>query len=167
MNGLQQVKEALIEALNAAGLNAVPAFSPGWAKRCRHPVAAVGLRKGESSEVGLGRYLGRRTDEATGSEREVYGRALTMELSVDLYAPAESGAAGCDEALEKLHRVLLSALPCGLRPTGLKWEEMDWDEETELFLRKGSLRCEAWFTGEVSEDGLLLQDFILRGVLTK
>ena len=165
MNGLQQVKDALMEALETAGLTAVPAFSPGWAKHCRHTVAAVGLRKGESREIGLGRYLGRHTDPDSGVEREVYGRALSMELSVDLYAPANLGARGCDEALETLHRVLMAQLPCGVKPTGLKWDELNWDEETEMFLRKGSLCCEAWFTGEVSEDGLLLQDFILKGVL--
>ena len=46
--GLEQVRDALAEALSKAGLAVCPAFSPGWAKQYNTPVAAVGLRTGES-----------------------------------------------------------------------------------------------------------------------
>ena len=75
--------------------------------------------------------------------------------------------AGCDSALETLHQVMLGSLPSGLRPTELKWEETGWDEDTAMFLRRGSLSCSAFFTALAEEDGALISDFILKGVVTK
>ena len=89
-----------------------------------------------------------------------------LTLSLDIYAPARMGAAGCDGALETLHQVVLQGLPSGLKPRELKWEEAVWDPDTAMFLRRGSLTCDAYFTATISEDGLLLSDFILKGVVT-
>ncbi len=162
MNGLEQVKQAVAGALNQAGLAARTAFEPGWAARCDRPVAAVGLRTGESRGGAMGRYLGQTPDR-----REVYGLRLELTLSMDLYSPAELGAPGCDSALETLHQVMLSGLPAGLKPAELRWEETAWDEDTAMFVRRGSLSCGAYFTAEASEDGALLTDFILKGVVRK
>lgn len=162
MNGLEQVKQAVAGALNQAGLAVRTAFEPGWAARCDGPVAAVGLRTGESRGGAMGRYLGQTPDR-----REVYGLRLELTLSMDLYSPAELGAPGCDSALETLHQVMLSGLPAGLRPAELRWEETVWDEDTAMFVRRGSLSCGAYFTAEASEDGVLLTDFILKGVVNK
>ncbi len=162
MNGLEQVKQAVAGALNQAGLAVRTAFEPGWAARCDRPVAAVGLRTGESRGGAMGRYLGQTPDR-----REVYGLRLELTLSMDLYSPAELGAPGCDSALETLHQVMLSGLPAGLRPAELRWEETVWDEDTAMFVRRGSLSCGAYFTAEASEDGVLLTDFILKGVVRK
>ena len=162
MNGLEQVKQAVAGALNQAGLAVRTAFEPGWAARCDRPVAAVGLRTGESRGGAMGRYLGQTPDR-----REVYGLRLELTLSMDLYSPAELGAPGCDSALETLHQVMLSGLPAGLKPAELRWEETGWDEDTAMFVRRGSLSCGAYFTAEASEDGVLLTDFILKGVVRK
>ena len=162
MNGLEQVKQAVAGALNQAGLAVRTAFEPGWAARCDRPVAAVGLRTGASRGGAMGRYLGQTPDR-----REVYGLRLELTLSMDLYSPAELGAPGCDSALETLHQVMLSGLPAGLRPAELRWEETVWDEDTAMFVRRGSLSCGAYFTAEASEDGVLLTDFILKGVVRK
>ncbi len=162
MNGLEQVKQAVAGALNQAGLAVRTAFEPGWAARCDRPVAAVGLRTGESRGGAMGRYLGQTPDR-----REVYGLRLELTLSMDLYSPAELGAPGCDSALETLHQVMLSGLPAGLKPAELRWEETVWDEDTAMFVRRGSLSCGAYFTAEASEDGVLLTDFILKGVVRK
>ncbi|MCI9165269.1 MAG: hypothetical protein HFF64_04635 [Oscillospiraceae bacterium] len=162
MNGLEQVKQTVAGALNQAGLAVRTAFEPGWAARCDGPVAAVGLRTGESRGGAMGRYLGQTPDR-----REVYGLQLELTLSIDLYSPAELGAPGCDSALETLHQVMLSGLPAGLKPAELRWEETVWDEDTAMFVRRGSLSCGAYFTAEASEDGVLLTDFILKGVVRK
>ena len=164
--GLRQVKTALADTLESAGLCTVAAFSPTAARRYRQPVAAIGLRTGESRGGAMGSYLGLKTG-TDGTTRELYGMKLEMKLSVDLYAPAESGAEGCDQALETVHHALLYGLPSGLKPTALLWEELGWDEASSMFLRKGTLSCDAFFTAEKSEDAVWLRDFILRGVLTK
>ena len=167
MSGLEQVKSALAAALERSGLRAHSAFAPGWARAYTGPVAAVGLRTGESRGGALGSYLGRRTDPETLECREIYGMRMEMTLSLDLYSPPKSGAAGCDSALETLHQAILEGLPAGLRPTELKWEETAWDEDAQMFLRRGSLSCSACVTAEASEDGLMLSDFILKGVVSR
>lgn len=167
ISGTEQVKAALISALEQQGLKALPADRADWAKSYDRPVAAVGLRTGESRAASMASYLGQRTDPATLIPREVYGLKSELTLSLDLYSPPEMGAAGCDEALEVLHEALLIGLPSGLRVTGLRWEEARWDEAVDMFLRRGSLDCEAYFLASPSEDGNVLTDFILKGVVTK
>lgn len=165
--GLEQVKRAMAAALEKAGVQAVTAFTPDWAKQYSQPVVAVGLRTGESRGGALGSYLGTRLDPDTQSCQELYGMQLELTLSLDIHSPPSAGAAGCESALEALHQVVLQGLPGGLKPKELKWEETVWDEETTMFLRRGSLSCLAYFTAAVSEDGALLSDFILKGVVTK
>lgn len=167
MNGLEQVKAALSAALERAGIAAQAAFSPGWARSYSQPVVAVGLRQGESRGGALSSYLGQRTDPDTQLCQEVYGMRLELTLSLDIYCPPGEGAARCDNVLEELHQVMLESLPAGLRPSELKWEETVWDEDTTMFLRRGSLSCSAFFTAAASEDGLWLTDFILKGVVTR
>ena len=165
--GTEQVKAALISALEAQGLKALPADQADWAKSYSCPVAAVGLRTGESHVDAMASYLGQRTDPTTLIPREVYGLKSQLTLSLDLYAPPEKGAAGCDEALEKLHEALLKGLPSGLRVSSLRWEEAQWDPGVDMFLRRGSLDCVAYFLASPAEDGDVLTDFILKGVVTK
>lgn len=167
MSGLEQVKSAIAGALEQAGIPARIAYAPGWAKAYEGPVVAVGLRTGESRSGALSSYLGQRIDPDTQDSQEVYGMRLELTLSLDIYCPPKDGTAGCDRVLETLHQIMLNGLPSGLRPTELKWEEAVWDEDASMFLRRGSLACGAYFVAAASEDGLLLTDFILKGVVTK
>lgn len=167
MNGLEQVKEALSAALERSGLTTRTAYAPGWSKLYDTPVVAIGLRTGESKPGALSHYLGQRTDPQTLNPQEVYGLRLDLTLSLDIYAPPQEGTSGCDGVLETLHQLMLEGLPSGLKPAELKWEEASWDADTSMFLRRGSLTCGAYFTAAASEDGELLTDFKLKGVVTK
>lgn len=167
MNGLEQVKSAIACALEQAGISTRIAYAAGWAKAYQEPVVAVGLRTGESRGGALSSYLGQRTDPTTLDHQEVYGMRLELTLSLDIYCPPKDGVSGCDGVLETLHQIMLEGLPSGLRPTELRWEEAVWDEDTSMFLRRGSLACSAYFVAAASEEGLLLTDFILKGVVTK
>lgn len=167
MNGLEQVKTALSSALEQAGIATRTAYAPGWAKSYDTPVVAIGLRTGESRPGALSHYLGQRTDPKTLLPQEVYGLRLDLTLSLDVYAPAREGASGCDAVLEALHQLMLEGLPSGLKAAELKWEEAAWDSDTSMFLRRGSLSCGAYFTAAASDDGVLLTDFKLKGVMTK
>lgn len=166
MNGLEQVKTAIAGALEKAGVSAQTAYAPGWARKYEGPVVAVGLRTGESRGGAMGSYLGQRLDPCTQTNQEVYGLRLELTLSLDIYCPPKDGTAGCDSVLETLHQIMLEGLPSGLRPFELKWEEASWDKDTTMFLRRGSLSCSAYFVAAASEDGLLISDFILKGVVT-
>ena len=61
--------------------------------------------------------------------------------------------------------MLLGGLPSGIRPGELRWEALKWEKATGLFLRRGSLRCQAVFVAESQEDGEIFLDFILKGVM--
>lgn len=167
MTGLEQVKSAVANALENAGIAAHTAYTPGWAKAYQEPVVAVGLRTGESKGGTLGSYMGQRVDPDTLACQEVYGMRLDLVLSLDIYCPPGKGAERCDGVLEALHQVMLNGLPSGLRPTELKWEETVWDGDTSMFLRRGSLACGAFFVAETAEEQFELTDFVLKGVVSK
>ncbi len=159
MNGLEQVKEAIAAALERAGLRAVTAYGPEKLAKYDGPVVAVGLRRGECRQAGLWDYLG----ESGGGE--VYGRRLDISLSLDAWAEAEIGAERCQQALERAYEAALDGLPAGIRPGEMVWEEVKWDKETGMFLRRGTLRCGAYLLATVREETGELTDFILKGVL--
>ena len=48
----------------------------------------------------------------------------------------------------------------------LAWEALQWERETEMFLRRGRLRCRALFVAQAEEEGEVFLDFILKGVMT-
>lgn len=164
MSGLEQVKAAVAAALEQAGLRAVLEYGPERLGRYEGAVVAVGVRRGECRQVGFCDYLGEREDPDTGLTREVYGRRLDVQLSLDAWAEKDPGA--CQEVLERAHEALLTGLPAGIRAGEMTWEAVRWDEETEMFCRQGTLRCGACLTAAVREDTGLLSDFILKGVLT-
>ena len=164
MSGLEQVKAAVAAALERAGLTAVLEYAPERLRHYKGPVVTVGVRRGECRQVGFCDYLGEREDPETGLRREVYGRRLDIQLSLDAWAEGSAGA--CQEALERAHEALLTGLPAGIRAGDMTWEDVRWDGETEMFCRQGTLRCGACLTAAVQEDTGLLSDFILKGVLT-
>lgn len=163
MTGLNQIRTAVLSTLTDAGLTAVAAWD-GAAKRYDGAVIAVDAAEVSGRPMALGGYLGEIYDSESGTVRELYGRQLDVALSLDVRAP---GAAACESACEAASDALeVGGLPSGLRPGEQKWEGIVWDAENRMFLRRGTVRCRAWFTaGSDPETGALL-DFTLKGVLT-
>lgn len=62
--------------------------------------------------------------------------------------------------------VLLERLPAGIRPGELNWEALTWERETGLFLRRGRLRCRAYFLARAEEGDTVFLDFRLKGAVT-
>ena len=62
--------------------------------------------------------------------------------------------------------VLLGRLPAGIRPGELNWEALTWERETGLFLRRGRLRCRAYFLARAEEGDTVFLDFRLKGAVT-
>lgn len=162
MNGLNQVRGAVIETLLRGGLTAVAAYD-GKAKRYPGPVIAVDVAEAGGKALALCSYLGQVYDEGSGTVKELYGRQLTVGISLEVRAPA---AADCETAMESAAELLMGGLPSGLRPGEQSWEAVSWDRDNQLFLRRGRVSCRAYFTAQTDEgDGTLL-DFILKGVMT-
>ena len=163
MNGLNQVRAAVLEALQAAGLQTLPRMETGERKDWGGPVAVVGVAQAAGKAMGLGNYLGTVYDSGTGTEREVYGRLLEIAVSVDIYAPG--GAADCEAAMETAAEALLDGLPAGLRLKGIQWGEAKWDGDSRLYVRRGKAEYDAQFTAAASPETGELLDFQLKGVV--
>lgn len=161
MRELRQMRDAVISALRAEGLEAEAAFPGKWAAERKTPLASVSVGAAEGRALGFCGYLG----EARGKDgevREVYGKRLEGVITVDIRG---ARAADCEEGGETAAAVLLGKLPEGIRPGELSWEALAWERETGLFLRRGKLRCQALFLAESGDEGPAFLDFILKGVL--
>ena len=164
MKELAQVRQAVLEALNAAGVRALEAFPEGLAKRYPGAVATVAVGAVEGKNLGFCNYLGERYDPERGSVREFYGKQLEGRIVVEVRAER---AADCETGCEAATEVLLGGLPAGIRPGELQWEGLAWERATERFHRRGVLHCQAVFVAESTEEGEPFLDFILRGVMRK
>ena len=162
MKELMQVKQAVIRALKDAGVTAMEAFPDSRAKAYPGAVATVAVGAAEGKMLGFCNYLGEIYDPEAGTVRELYGKQLESDITVDLRADR---AADCEEGCQRAAEVLLSGLPAGIRPGELRWEALVWEKTTGMFLRKGHLQCQAVFVAQSQEDGELFLDFILKGVM--
>ena len=165
MTALQQVKTAVADALETAGLTAMSAYSEEQLKKYTTAVTAVGLREMKVTESGAMEYLGEKYDTVRDAVLEVYGKKLTLALSLDVYAPRTLGAEGCEETAEEITQVMMAALPGGLRVRELKWGKTEWDKTYGMFRLAASAEYEAYFTAETTEETVVFTDFILRGVV--
>ena len=165
MTALQQVKAAVVNALEDAGLTAMSAYSEEQLKKYTTAVTAVGLREMRLTESGAMEYLGERHDTVQGTVLEVYGKRLTLSLSFDVYAPRTLGAEGCEEAAEEITQVMMSALPSGLHVRELTWGKTEWDKTYGMFHISAQAAYEAYFVAETEEETAVFIDFILKGVV--
>ena len=85
MRELTQVRDAVIGALTAAGLPAMVAFPPEEARRYDGAVVTVDVGTVQGTTLGFCNYLGQVRDE-TGAVRELYGKQLEAEITVDVRA---------------------------------------------------------------------------------
>lgn len=161
MKELTQVRDAVLAALERAGLTALAAFPAERAGAYPGAAATVAVGGAEGRALGFCNYLGEVLDPESGAVRERYGKLLEGVISVDVRAER---AAVCEQGCEAASEALLGDLPEGIRPGELRWEALTWEKVTGLFLRRGTLRCQAVFTAESREDGEVFLDFILRGV---
>ena len=162
MKELMQVKQAVIRALKDAGVTAMEAFPDSRAKAYPGAVATVSVGTAEGKMLGFCNYLGEIYDPEAGTVRELYGKQLEGDITVDIRAER---AADCEDGCQRAAEVLLGGLPAGIRPGELRWEALVWEKATGMFLRKGHLQCQAVFVAQSQEDGELFLDFILKGVM--
>lgn len=163
MKELTAIRDAVLTALQEAGLTALAAFPQERARRYTQAVAAVAVDTAESKTVGFCNYLGEAWDEEASTVKEFYGKRLDAVITVEIRGPQ---AAVCCQGAEAAAEVLLGGLPAGIRPGELSWEGMSWETETGMFLRRGRLQCQAVFVAKSSGEDPMFLDFILKGVLS-
>lgn len=106
---MEQLIEAILKAVQAAGIPAARAFQPGRMPRLKGAVAALALRKAVQTPAGFGGYLGVLTDKE-GASKELYGMRLEADLAFTIYTPRTAGSAAGDALAEKLVQVLLGGV---------------------------------------------------------
>ena len=92
--------EALIAALEQAGLRAVKAFPQGLMPHLEKPVTAVGIAEAKSVD-GPYAYLGMQEDK-NGALRALYGKTLETEAVLEVYCPRSLGGRACMEEAERV-----------------------------------------------------------------
>lgn len=164
MKELAQVRTAVLEALQQAGIPSVERFPSERARAYPGAVAAVGVGAAGGKTAGFCHYLGETVDPQTQAVRERYGKALSGQIAVELRA---ARAADCEQGCETATEALLGGLPDGIRTGELTWEGIIWEKATGMFLRRGSLACEALFLAECEAESGEFLDFRLKGVLNE
>ena len=96
--------EALIAALEQAGLRAVKAFPQGLMPHLEKPVTAVGIAEAKSVD-GPYAYLGMQEDK-NGALRALYGKTLETEAVLEVYCPRSLGGRACMEEAERVAALL-------------------------------------------------------------
>ena len=86
MKELTQVRDAVMTALDDAGLRTMAAFPAGRAKQYTDPVVTVAVGSAEGKNLGFCNYLGETYDETAGTVLELYGKQLEGVIAVDVRA---------------------------------------------------------------------------------
>lgn len=162
MKEIEKIQQAVCDALTGAGLTALTAYPDRWAGDYGGAVATVDVGTAESGPMGFCSYLGEVYDPEAGTVLELYGKQLDAEIWVDVRGgTAQQCREGCTLAAE----VLLGGLPGGIRPGELSWEGLEWESATQMFRRRGRLRCRAVFQAAAHEDAEEFLDFQLKGAV--
>ena len=156
---LDTVVNGVVEALGGCGMNAMAAYPDQAFDSHGGTAVAVGIRSGKMLSSGAGEYLGMEKRE-DGGARELYGFALELVMSLDIFA---GDAAGCGSILSRLS-ALMGAMPCGIRVQSLSWGESEADPFTGMFCCRCEMHCTAHLTAAENDSGEFT-DFVLKGTV--
>ena len=156
------IRERMADYLQGQGIDAQCAYPETGRVRRGGAVAAVSLRACQGGPEGFRDYLGQRYDQASGQWQELYGRKITLTFGLDLYAPQGCGAAGIQEAFDRMAEALRRDGPPGLSLQELSCGETEFDREAGLYHRKVEAVCQGYLYAVADEGGAFL-DFIVRG----
>lgn len=159
---LNELRRSVVELLREYGLSAVTAMESDSRRRWDCPVAAVSLSRVVCAPGGFRDYLGLRDNPDTGLQDELYGRAVELTLSLDLYAPRNGGERACQQALG----VMAEALSCrgagGLTVLELQSGQVEFLERDGLYRLPVSCTCKGWLVAAVDSSGAFV-DFEVKG----
>jgi hypothetical protein len=138
----------------------------GWSGKLRLPLSrpevVVTVRRCEGQPSALARYLGERFDPETGLWQEFYGRQLTVELGLDVYAPEQAGGEELAAALDGLLGALGAEPPQGIQVEKLTCGQVVWDRDQRCLRQEVTAACAVRLEA-VAREGTAFLDFELRG----
>ena len=161
---LETLRQAVVQTLNAGGLSAVAAMEPQARKRWSEPVAAVALSAIQCAPGGFQDYLGMKKNPQTGQEEELYGRAIELTLTLDLYTPRDGGEGDCQDALAVAAEMLMTGGAGGLDVLELAADSVEFLEQDGLYHMPVRCRCAGWLIARTDSYGVFT-DFVVKGRL--
>ena len=164
MTGCEQVRTLLAQRLEAAGIRVATAWTREKLPQLTTAAAVLGVQETRSGDAALWNYLGEQWDETQSCCVERYGRKLRLTLYVDFYAP-KGAAAEIESGWEKLEEALLAPLAEGLRMETVQRGETAADSASGYLKCRCTAQCTAYFTAVRTDEGAVLTDFTLKGVL--
>lgn len=164
MKGGKQVRSLLAQKLTAAGLPVAAAWTRAKLPQLTTAAAVLGVQETRSGEAALWQYLGEQWDAARDCPVERYGKKVHLTLYVDLYAP-RGAAEAIEQGWETLETVLLEPLAEGLRIETVRRGETAADGASGYLKCRCTAGCTACFTAVRAEEGAVLTEFRLKGVL--
>ena len=160
--GLDRIREKLAAYLTEQGVAAVTAW-PAQERLLREgPVTAVTLRACQAGPAGFQSYLGERYNQETEQWEEIYGRKVKLTFGLDLYAPAGTGEAALQSALDALAQACAGAGPEGFSLQEFSSGETVYDEGSRLLRKPAQGVCTVCLYA-VAEPGGAFLDFEIRG----
>lgn len=163
MTGASFVTASLARALTEAGLRAVQSWERLRLPELETPAAVVGVAELTGTNAALWDYLGLAALPGGGTA-ERYGRRLSLEVFVDIYAP-RAAAEACGAALETVEGVLLETGAAGLRVQSLKRGALEHDRTSGYLKCRCTAAAEAYLTAARVDERAELTDFELKGVV--
>lgn len=128
---LNAVRAAAVELLERYGVPAVAGMEPAARVRQSGPVAAVSLSRVVCAAGGFQDYLGVKDGD------ELYGRAVELTLSLDLYAPRDGGESACQTAFAALAEALTCGDLAGLTVTEISGGQLRRDPRRRRYRGRG------------------------------
>lgn len=155
---MEQLIEAMVKALNEAGLHAVAAMPGQVMPLLKSSMVAVDIAKANCRGAGLYHYLGIYQDQ------ELYGRQLDATLQLDVYVPENSGGKGAREAMTQVINVLLAGVEA-LSMGEISIGNCEYNADCDCFTGKILVPVSAYGYATLSADGTAFEDFRLKGEL--
>ncbi len=159
---LNTLRRRVTELLERYELHAVTAMEPVRRRRWEGAVIAVSLSRVVCEAGGFRDYLGLCAQPETGTEAELYGKAVELTLALDVYAPRDGGERACQETMA----VMAEAVAChgagGLPVLELTAGQVEFLEQDGLYRLPVSCRCKGWLVAR-RETGDTLKDIEVRG----
>ena len=153
---LNAVRAAAVKLLEQYGVPALAGMEPAARARQSGPVAAVSLSRVVCAAGGFRDYLGVKDGD------ELYGRAVELTLSLDLYAPRDGGESVCQGAFARLAEALTCGDLAGLTVTEIAGGRVEFLAKDGLYRLPVTCRCGGWMVARVDDSGAFT-DFKIEG----
>lgn len=151
-----KLRDEVIEALRREGFRVDPAkpwVTPKPVEDCR---ILVSVNRVEAVQGAMYRYLG--LDE---EEREMYGMALTAEITLSLLSPKALGGEGGEQFAQQTAGVLLGGIE-GMPLKSILWGETGYDPVRDCFMTELRLTANVMARAVKEEEIIRLERFEFR-----